>query len=377
MIEIRPVASKREMRRFIDLGPELQRGDPHYVAPLRLEREQALSPRHNPFFAHADVRFLLAWADGRPIGRVSAQRDRRLPATGHFGLLAAPDDPAAVAALLAAAEAWLATLGARRVEGPFDLNINEEIGLLVDGFRTPPMLLMPHNQPFLPALVEACGYARLKDVYAYLFDARRDTPRWADRLIGRQARAGVVLRPLDWKRFDADLAAVVDIFNDAWSENWGFMPLDRADLEALAKSMRPLIRRELVQIVEVDGEPAAFGIGLPNLNEAIRDLDGRLLPFGWAKLLWRLKVTGVSTSRVPLMGVRKRFGGTPLGAALTLMVMNQLGRESVKLGMPRIEMSWILEDNTSMRHLCESMTGPPYKTYRIYGKDLAPAAGGT
>ena len=370
MIDIRPVISSRDLDRFIDLPTRLQAGDPAYVAPLKMERRQALSPKTNPFFNYADVRFWLAYRDGRVVGRISAQSDRRLPGVGHFGMLAAEDDPALFRALFAEAEGWHRARGISHIQGPFDLSINEEIGLLVDGFETPPMLLMGHNPRYLASRVEEQGYAKVKDVYAYLFHARSQTPAWADRLVGRQMRPGVVRRQLDWKRYDEDLAAVVDIFNDAWSQNWNFLPLGEDELDALAKSLRPLLHKSLVQIVDVDGEPAAFGIGLPNLNEAIRDLGGRLAPFGWAKLLWRLKVGGVGTSRVPLMGVRRRYANTPLGSALALSIMNALGRESVKLGMDRIELSWILEDNRSMRRLCEAMAGAPYKTYRVYEKAL-------
>lgn len=371
MIDIRPVESSRDLGRFIDLPTRLQAGDPAYVVPLRMERRQALSPKTNPFFNYADVQFWIAWREGRVVGRISAQADRRLPGIGHFGMLAAEDDPGIFAALFSQVGAWHRTRGNLRIQGPFDLSINEEVGVLVDGFETPPMLLMGHNPRTVPGRIEAQGYAKVKDLYAYLFDARSDVPAWADRLVGRQSREGVVLRHLDWKRYDEDLASVVDIFNDAWSQNWNFLPLGMDELNALAKSLRPLIHKSMVQIVDVGGEPAAFGIGLPNLNEAVSDLGGRLAPFGWAKLLWRLKVRGVSTSRVPLMGVRRRYAKTPLGSALALMIMNGLGRESVRLGMDRIELSWILEDNLAMRHLCEAIAGPPYKTYRLYEKALS------
>ena len=370
MIDIRPVVSRGDLDRFIDLPNRLQASDPAYVAPLRIERRQALSPKTNPFFNYAAVQFWLAFRAGRVIGRISAQADRRLPGIGHFGMLAAEDDPAIFAALLVEAENWLRARNITCVQGPFNLSINEEIGALVDGFDTPPMLLMGHDSRYLAARIEEQGYGKIKDVYAYLFQADAGAPAWADRLIDRALREGVSLRKLDWKRYDEDLAAVVDIFNDAWSGNWGFLPLEKDELDALAKSLRPLIREELVQIVDVGGKPAAFGVCLPNLNEAIHDLGGRLVPLGWAKLLWRLKVRGVGTSRVPLMGVRRAFAKSMLGGVLPFLIMNALGRESVRLGMRRIEMSWILEDNLPMRHVCESMAGAPYKTYRIYEKAL-------
>ncbi|WP_246191444.1 GNAT family N-acetyltransferase [Aureimonas leprariae] len=363
------VAGKGDLERFIRLGPELQRGDPAYVAPLLMERRQALSPKHNPLFAQAEIAFFLARRDGRVVGRISAQADRRTGETGHFGLLAAEDDREVFAALFRAAENWLRERGRTRILGPFDLSINEEIGVLVDGFETPPMLLMPHNPPSLPARIEAEGYTKAKDVFAYLFD-NSTRPAWARRVEKRPLPPGVTLRPLDWKRYEADLAAVVDIFNDAWSGNWNFLPLEGADLDAMAKSMKPLIVPDFVQIAEVNGEPAAFGICLPNLNEAIRDLSGSLVPLGWAKLLWRLKVKGVSTARIPLMGVRRSVAKGATGAFLPMIIMSRLGNEAAKKGIRHIEMSWILEDNAPMRHFGQTMAGDPYKTYRIYEKAL-------
>jgi hypothetical protein len=370
LIDVTPVAGKGDLDRFIRLGADLQRGDPAYVAPLLMERRQALSPKHNPLFAHAEVAFFLARRDGRPVGRISAQADRRTGATGHFGLLAAEDDAEVFAALFRAAEGWLRQRGRTHALGPFDLSINEEIGVLVDGFDTPPMLLMPHNPRTLPARIEAAGYTKAKDVFAYLFDNIAPKPAWSERIEKRPLPRGVTLRPLDWKRYDEDLKAVVGIFNDAWAQNWNFLPLDGADLDALAKSMKPLIVPDFVQIAEVNGEPAAFGICLPNLNEAIRDLGGSLLPLGWAKLLWRLKVKGVATARIPLMGVRRSVAKGATGALLPMIIMNRLGREANKRNIGAIEMSWILEDNVPMRHFGQTMAGDPYKTYRVYEKAL-------
>ncbi|WP_152046217.1 dATP pyrophosphohydrolase [Aureimonas psammosilenae] len=371
MIDIRPVSTKRELDAFIALPNRIQKGDPNYVAPLKMERHEALSPKHNPFFNHAEVRFLAAFRGAEMVGRISAQADRRLGDLGHFGLLSAQNDPAIFAALFKAAEDWLRERGRTRVLGPFDLNVNEEIGTLVEGFDTPPMLLMPHNPPWQGARIEEQGFAKAKDVLAFLFDNVAPKPGWSERIEKRPLPKNVVLRQLDWKRYEEDLASVVSIFNDAWADNWNFMPLGRDDLDAMAKSMKPLIRKEFVQIAELKGEPVAFGICLPNLNEAIRDLGGDLLPLGWAKLLWRLKVKGTKTARIPLMGVKKSASRSPIGALLPMIIMNRLGREGMKVGVEAIEMSWILEDNHGMMHFGETMAGAPYKRYRIYEKTLA------
>ncbi len=373
-IEIVPVDSKALLRRFIRLTERLHRDDPAYIAPLHLEREEALTAK-NPFFGHAEVRLWLACRNGRDVGRISAQIDRLAQslnpdAPGLFGLLAAEDEPEIFAALLGTAENWLRSQGMKTLQGPFSLNINEETGLLIDGFSTPPMLLMPHDKPYIAARLEALGLRKVKDVYAYLYDMRVDLPAGARRLLARQLPPGIRLRRLEMKRLAEEIRNVTEIFNDAWSENWGFTPLTEAETDYLAKSLRPLLDPRLTSLVERDGEAVGFMICLPNLNEAIRGLAGRLLPFGWAKLLWRLKVRGVKTARVPLMGVRRSAAQDMISALLPFLMIDMVRREGLKLGYRQIELSWILEDNLPMRRVNESLGAIPYKTYRVYQKSL-------
>jgi len=376
-LEVTPAATQAEMERFVRLPLRLNAADPAWSPPLLMERREALSPRHNPFFQHAEAAFWLARRDGRDVGRISAQIDRLAPtepdgAYGYFGMLAAEDDPEAFSALTTAAEDWLRARGCGFARGPFNLSINEEIGLLVEGFDRPPMLMMGHDPPYAGERLEALGYAKLKDVYAYICDTATDIPKAARARIQRSTPRGVVLRPLDVKRYDAEVRTLTSIFNDAWSGNWGFTPLTEAETEHLGKSLKMLLNPRLIWFAEIEGEPAGFGVCLPNLNEAARDLDGRLLPLGWAKLLWRLKVKGVRTGRVPLMGVRRKFlaQGEYSGALLPFLIIDAMRREARKLGIERVEMSWILEDNRSMRRIIETVGGERYKTYRIYQKAL-------
>jgi len=357
------------MARFIRVPNDLHRGDRQWIAPLRMERRAALSSSDNPFFRHADVAFWIARRRNRDIGRISAQIDHLGEAgTGHFGMLAAIDDPAAVAALMATAEHWLRARGATRVRGPFNLSINEETGLLVDGFDTPPMLMMGHDKPYLDQRLTDAGYTKAKDVLAYLADDP-DLPGMAA-LLNRPLPPNVHVRPVNMAAYREDVGLLTDIFNDAWRDNWGFVPLTPEEIDHMARQMKPLVHERLVWFAEVDGEPAAFAVCLPNLNEAIRDLDGRLLPIGWAKLLWRLKVSGVKTARVPLMGVRRKHAGSMIGSLLAFLIMGAIQREARALGLRQIEMSWILEDNGPMRRIAEAIGGRAYKTYRIYEKAL-------
>jgi hypothetical protein len=372
-IQVVPVLDPRALDRFIRLPQTLLRDDPSFVTPLLSERRDALTAKGNPFFGHADVALFLAQRDGRDVGRISAQRDHLLADTriGHFGMLMAIDDAEIVDALLATAEGWLRGRGLSVIQGPFSLSINEETGLLVSGFDTPPMLMMPHDPPYLGAHLERLGYAKARDLYAYISETSASLPPGACRMVARGLPSNVTLRTLRMPQLAEDIAALVDIFNDGWSDHWGFVPITREEIAHIAKAMRPLLHERLVWFADVDGVPAAFGLCLPNLNEAIRDLSGALLPFGWAKLLWRLKVTGVKTARVPLMGMRKRFSDTLLGQLLPLHVCESLRREAAAMGIRSLEMSWVLEDNKPMRHLAEAIGASAYKTYRVYEKALA------
>lgn len=377
-VEIAEVADKAALDRFIRLPWSIYAGDPNWVPPLILERRAHLDRKANPFFSHAEAGLWLARRGGRDVGRISAQVDRAHlerhgDAAGFFGFLEAIDDQAVFAALLRTAEAWLAGRGMVRARGPFSWSINDESGLLVDGFDTPPSLLMGHARPYYAGRVEACGYAKVKDLIAYDFAVAPEAmPPVAGTLIKRlKRREDVTIRSLDKRRFSKDLDAVLDIFNDAWSDNWGYVPLSDAEIAKAAKDLAPIIHADLVAIVEVGGEPAAFAIALPNLNEAIADLNGRLLPFGWAKLLYRLKFGRLRSARMPLMGVRKKYQNGPLGAALAYAVIERVYKHGAARGILRGELSWILEDNLPVRRIIEDVGGRPYKTYRIYEKALA------
>ena len=375
-ITIVEARSPAEMERFVRLPLRLNAGDPAWSPPLLMERREALSAKVNPFFQHAEAAFFLAVRNGRDVGRISAQIDRLAPPdpegpAGYFGMIAAEDDGAVFAALFAAAEGWLKARGQTRALGPFNLSINEEIGLLVDGFDTPPMLMMGHDPRYAGGRVEEQGYAKVKDVFAYICDTTTDIPAAARRRIERGPPPGVTLRPLDLKRYDEEVRTLTEIFNDAWAGNWGFTPLTEAETDHLGKSLKLLLNPKLFWFAEVDGQPVGFGVVLPNLNEAVRDLDGRLFPFGIVKLLWRLKVAGVKSGRLPLMGVKRSAFSDVRGAMLPFLIIDNLRREALKAGITRVEMSWILEDNKPMRRIIEAVGGERYKAYRIYGKALA------
>ena len=379
-LKVVPVASKSELKRFIDLANRLNAGDPNWVVPLMYERMAALTPKTNPFFDHADVQMWLAVRDGRDVGRISAQIDhlatedgdaREANAkTGNFGMIAAEDDPAIFSVLFRTAEDWLKARGCNRALGPFNLSINEEVGLLVDGFDTKPMVMMGHDPRYTAARVEAQGYVKAKDVYAYVCDPRAALPPVVVRRVKRGLPEGVTLREMDMSRYDEEVKALTDILNDAWSGNWGFVPTTEAETAQLGKSLKDVLDKRLILFSEIDGEPAGFIVLLPNVNEAIEGLNGKLLPFGWAKLLWRLKVKRVKSIRIPLMGLKRKFADTLRGQVVPFHLMNAGRDAGLALGYDKFEFSWILEDNAPMRRISEAMGAEIYKTYRIYEKAL-------
>ncbi|MFN9926846.1 MAG: dATP pyrophosphohydrolase [Phenylobacterium sp.] len=369
-----PVRTRAELERFVRVPMRLGASDRNYAPPLIVERLESLSPKGNPFFAHAEVAFWLAVRDGRDVGRISAQIDALNPQTaegvGHFGMIAAEDDPEVFAALFAAAEAWLRERGRTVALGPINLSTNEEVGLLIEGRDTPPMFMMSHDAPHTAAAIEAQGYAKAKDIFAYTCSVADDLPAPILRRIRKGLPEGVTLRTLEMKRLDAEVATVTAILNDAWSGNWGFTPTTEAETKALATTLRLIIDPSLAWIAEIDGEPAGFMILLPNVHEALADLKGKLLPFGWAKLLWRLKVKGVKTGRVPLMGVRRHFAASLRGQLLPFHLIDAVARAARTRGYERYELSWVLEDNLPMRRICDAGGASVYKTYRLYQKAL-------
>ncbi|MCA3555074.1 dATP pyrophosphohydrolase [Aestuariivirga sp.] len=373
-VTVRPVRGKEDLRTFLDLPFALYAGDPNWVAPLYLERLEHLDPKKNPYYRHAEVELFTALRGGRPVGRISAQLCRLRgehyqDGVGQFGFLEAEDDPAVFAALLDAAAAWLKQRGATAIQGPFSFSINDETGLLIEGFDTPPSVLMGHALSYYGRRLEEAGFAKAKDVMAYDFIDQGGMPRALRSAYDKaMADPGVVLRPLDKRQLMRELRIIVSIANDAWSGNWGFVPWTEEEMTALANNLKMLVAGDYIAIAEYKGEPAAMAITLPNVNEWIAGLHGRLLPFGWARLAWQLFSRPPRSVRMPLMGLRRKYHGTALGAVLGMAAIARVWSYHVGRGTGRAEASWILEDNMPMRRMIESFGGRPYKTYRIYEK---------
>jgi len=373
-VKITKVSGKREMDTFIRIPWEIYKNDPNWVPPLILERKEAFSS-NNPFFKHTQWQAWIAWQNGKPVGRISAQIDELHQKqyenkTGFFGLIEAVDNPEVFKALLDTAENWLKARGMQEILGPFNLGINQEVGILIEGFDSPPYVMTPHSLPYYGEAIEQCGYQQTQDLVAYELNSGTLTlPRIMQALLTRSADR-VKVRPLQRKQRMAELEVIRDIFNDAWENNWNFVPFTQAEFAAVGKELLMLLPDEFIQIAELDGEAAAFIVLIPNINEAIADLNGRLLPFGWARLLWRLKVKFPKSARVALMGVRQKYQNTRFGPALAYTVVKNVTDAGVARGLERVEMSWVLDNNHATRNIIESVGGEVSKRYRMYEKDL-------
>lgn len=372
-VEIIPVESRRLREEFIRIPWTVFKDDPNWVPPLLMNERSRIGAVDKDSADRSGRRLWIARLGGQPVGRVSAQISRSPSdqSVGQFGWIDAIDSDVVFDALFNAAERWLSEQGVGRVLGPFSFSINEESGVLIDGFDVPPMILMPHSKPYYSVQLERLGYAKEIDLFAYKLDVRSPLP---PSLLALHKRAledpDVKLRQMIPERYEDEIVTVLDLFNDAWSGNWGFEPFSKDQMTDMAHSLKPLLPQAFVSIAEYKGRPVAFGLGLPNINEVIRDLNGRMFPIGWAKLLYRIKSGRYGSGRLPLMGVRKEFQNMPIGAALAVAVVEQLRAGCRELNVYDAELSWVLETNRGVRSLLEAFGAQAYKTYRIFGRDL-------
>ncbi len=369
-LHIKPVLSRGERQRFMDLPQQIYAHDPLYVQPLNMDLNAILRGR-SAWSQHAELRAWLAWRGNQVVGRISAQRDslHQDATIGQFGFLEAVDDPAVFSALLDTAADWLNGQGAKVLQGPFDPSINAQTGLLVDGFETPPYMMMGHAPRYYQQNYLAYGLEPVQELLAYMLDPRYETPKIMTRL-ARQYRSKVRIREPDWRNRAQEMELMRSIFNDAWANNWGFVPYTEAEFQELGEHLKLLVRPGWVQIVEYEQRAIAFIVVFPNMNDMLRGLRGRLLPFGLPRLLWRLKMRTVRNGRVPLMGVLREYHGTPLAGAVSFLMIEQLQIQTVPGGLRNVELSWILKDNKGMRDIIEAISGQPYKRYHVYAKTI-------
>jgi len=380
-VVIAPVSGKRDFDAFVDLAYRLNAGDPNWVPPLRAEVVELLTPGKNPFHEHARMQLFLARRNGRIVGRISAHYDELAlaqppeqgmgPGTGNWGLFEAEDETAAHA-LIARAEQWLRDQGMTRVLAPISLSIWEEPGLLVKGHDHSPMVMMGHNKPEYQQWIESAGYTVAKRLLTYDLAVDKAFPPLIDRIVASGEKNGrIKVRPVDKSHFDRDAAIIIDILNDAWSKNWGFVPFTESEKRYGAKKLAPLILEGANMIAELDGEPVAFMLALPDVNALLKPMKGRLFPFNWIKLLWWLRNPQPADFRVPLMGVVKRLQASRMASQLAFMMIEYIRRYSVgSHGAKRAEVGWILDDNQGMLAIADAIEGRNNREYRIYGRPL-------
>ncbi len=373
MIRIEPVENQACLKQFIRFPAGLYQDDPAWVPPLLLERLHFFSQK-NPYFQHARWKCWLAYQEANLVGRISAQIDElhlsRYPnPTGFFGCLEAENSAEVFRALLQTAEDWLRQQGIITIQGPFNLSINQECGLLVEGYHESPMVMMGHARPYYSLQLESNGYRKAQDLLAYRIGIDFSLPSGVMAFL-RKAKGLVKIRPLRRNHLKEELKIIKGIYEEAWAENWGFVPFTDAEFSELGQQMKLLLEDDFVQIAEIDGQPSAMLVAFPNIHEIIHDLNGRLWPAGWLKILWRLKVRYPKTGRVALMGVRSRYQSSPLGAAMAYGMIEAVRVAGRRKQIQRVELSWILEDNKPMRHILESLGAEVYKTYRVYEKSL-------
>lgn len=370
MIEVRPVSGRRELRQFITLPYRMYAGNPVWVPPLRMTEWERLTPRKNPFFEHADLQPFLAWDDGRVRGRIAGIDDRLHHSThgenlSMFGFFEA-DGPDTAAALLGAVERWARDRGREAIRGPLSPSLHDLSGLLVEGFDDPPFLLMPYNPPEYAAFIEGAGYAKVKDLWAWIFDVPHETPPALERVGAyAQRRYGIEVRQLDRSRFAEEIVAFHSIYSRAWEDNWGFVAPTDHEFQHLARSLNQIADPRLAISVLMKGEVVAFAVALPDLNQVLPGTNGRLLPLGLYRFLTRSR--RIDQIRLALLGVLPEARGK----GVYPVVLAEMFRRAVTLGFRRGEASWVLEDNDEVNGVCEQFGGRRYKTHRVYQKPCA------
>ena len=380
-ITVRPVVTAADRKAFIALPYRLYANDPHWVPPLKSEVAGQIDPKKNGWFSHAEAQLYIAERDGRVVGRVSAHLDTLAltmpadkgfgPGVGFWGMFEAEDEATATA-LIAQAEQWLRGKGMTRAIGPCALSIWEEPGLLIQGHDHSPTGLMGHHLPQYQGWIEGAGYAPVKQLVTYELDITRDFSPIVQRIVAAgEKNDRIRIRRVDKAKFADEAEIILRILNDAWSDNWGFVPLTQPEVDDVGKKLKPLVFEDLIRIAELDGEPVAFMITLPDMNEPLKPMGGSLLPFNWLKLLLWLRAPKARTMRVPLMGVVKRLQASRMASQLAFMMIEYIRRDAVaKFGASRGEIGWVLDDNQGMNAIATTIDSRINRVYQMYERTI-------
>lgn len=370
-IDVRPVRGASDRLTFLGVPARIFAGDPAWVPPLDRDERCKMDPRCHPFFDHGRAAFWIAWRGGEPVGRISAQINDLAarpgtPLTAHFGMLDAIDDRAVFAALIDAARDWAKAAGAAALEGPYSLSLNEEFGVLVDGFDTPPVVMMAHTRPYYLARLEELGFAKAKDFYHWVILPEPPTLAKMRGFFGRiRLPEKCTMRSSSARRLRRDFHLGMRVYNAAWQQHWGFLPVSAREVDVLADRLRFIFDPKLLMLAEREGEVIALCCCIPDYNEVTRDLGGRLLPFGWMKFGWRIARRRIKGARLILIGVDPRYHKTPGGAALHMIMVYRMIEYLLEKGYRALELAWMAEDNRDMLKLAQYFDAKHRKTYRV------------
>lgn len=375
-VSVRPVRTKGDLMRFIKFPFRLYKDDPYWVPPLIFERKAFFNPKKNPFYRHAEVELFLAEREGEVVGTISAHinythNEFHNEQVGFFGFFEVVEDYEVAKALLDTACEWVARRGMKAIRGPMNFSVNEECGLLVDGFDSPPVIFMTYNPRYYQAFLERYGMVKAMDLWAYNMDIEyvgRDMsglPPKLKRVVDTAlSRGGFTVRKANMKDFENELARLKAVYNAAWQKNWGFVPMSEEEIDHLARGIKPWVDPDLIFVAEVDGKPVGVSVTLPDMNQVLLHLNGRLFPFGWLKFLWYRRK--VHICRLFAMGIVEGYRGMGIDAVLYYLT----GQAAIPKGYTMAEMSWVLENNTMLNRILRYLGGKVYKTYRIYEKPL-------
>lgn len=371
-IEVRKHAPGSQITDFLEVARLVFRDDPNWVPPLNIMLKDQLSPK-SPFFKHAEVMLFTARRDGKLVGRISAQIDREhlkryQDDTGFFGFLDTIEDGEVVKELLAAARAWLKERGMKRMIGPMNLSVNQEIGTLIEGFDTPPMVMMGHSRPYQDRLILEAGPVKCRDLYAWRWEATADMPKRSIKALAAMKEQGAVFRSANLK---TEIDELIDIQDDAWRNNWGHVSMTPAEATQLRNELKLIIDPEIAIVVEIEGKAVGMALAIPNLNEAISDFEGTISATKIAKLLWRLKVEHPRSARVAMLGIREHIRKQKQWMPLALALIAELNRRGYQRGYEWGELSWTLEDNGPVNAMIRAAGGKIYKRYRVYETPLS------
>lgn len=374
-LSIRPVTNRRELKRFVKVPFRLHRHQPNWVGPLIFERMQFLDRSRNPYFEHAEAEFFIAERDGEPVGRITAQIDQRWDtyqggSDGMFGFFETADDPAVAAALLDTAAEWVSTRGRERILGPMDFTTNDEVGILVEGYDLRPMILEPWHPPYYRELIEGRGYSKTMDLWMWwlelgeLKQGNEFHPMIHAAAEQVSTEHGITIRNMNKRDLPNEVRRFMEVYNEAWGDNWGFVPVTEAEVEFQAKNLKQVLDERWTFIAERDGEVLGAALSLPDINQALAKLNGRLLPFGWLRFL--LAKRKIDQIRVFALGVKHAYQHTGIAAAFYIRHLEEADPNRVYGG----ETGWILEVNEPMNRAMEGMGGKVIKKYRLYEKRL-------